>query len=555
MVLPRDRWARSIILLLMGQCMLVSAVVAETRTTDDYIAITVEAEDHSSVDDRWILTEPSTPAQDNDPDPNHSDGAVGNAYLELLPDMRVTHEDTFGPPTAIWNERGSGPRASYPLNFPEAGRYYVHIRAFSTGTEDNGIHVGLNDDFPLSGARMQFCTAGQGWAWSGRQRDAGGMGPCGAPKTIWVTVEEPGMNTFMISAREDGFEADRIMLIKDLSDNTRICKPTGVDDISCVNGSLENVDDVVDMDLEMETSTTLGNIEEEVDVTIVVRNRDGYDIAKDVMLTLDLELATKWSAMAVDEACEVDGTAIACDLGQVGPSGPEHEKYFEFSIQPLRSGILSIPASIKTSSIDDSPANDEVSVDIDVSDEGTLSQLSPVWAMPASAWEVDSETDLALSVTNTGVADADNADIRVSVPSGLIVSTLPDECTGIRAIQCSFQSLAVGERVDLVFGITPSSAGIYSATVIATAANLDGDDPTESYIIEATDAGQEVAVEVDLTDQGTTEKPDSAPAVSGVPANSGSGSMGLWLFMLLTLSLAGRGWYLLRSRRVSLTVC
>jgi len=554
MVLPRDRWARSIVLLSLGQFMLVSAVAAETRTTDDYIAITVEAEDHSSVDDRWILTEPSTPAQDNDPDPNHSDGAVGNAYLELLPDMRVTHEDTFGPPTAIWNQRGSGPRASYPLNFPEAGRYYVHLRAYSTGTEDNGIHVGLNGDFPLSGARMQFCTAGQGWAWSGRQRDAGGMGPCGAQKTIWVTVEEPGMNTFMISAREDGFEADRIMLLKDLSDNTRICKPTGVDDISCVNGSLENVDDVVDMDLEMETNTTLGNIEEEVDVTIIVRNRDGYDIAEDVVLTLDLELDTQWSAMQVDEACEVDGASIVCDLGQVSPSGPEHEKYFEFSIQPLRSGILSIPASIETSSIDDSPTNDEVSVDIDVSDEGTLSQLSAVWAMPGSAWVVDSETDLALTVTSTGVADAENADIRVSVPSGLIVSTLPAECTGIRAIQCSFETLAVDEQIELVFGITPSSAGIYSATVVATAANLDGDEPTESFIIEATDAEQEVEVEVEPTEPGTTETPDSAPAVSGVPVKSGSGSMGLWLTLLLTLTLAGRAWHLLRSLSVPLTV-
>jgi len=534
--------------------MLVSAVAAETRTTDDYIAITVEAEDHSSVDDRWILTEPSTPAQDNDPDPNHSDGAVGNAYLELLPDMRVTHEDTFGPPTAIWNQRGSGPRASYPLNFPEAGRYYVHLRAYSTGTEDNGIHVGLNGDFPLSGARMQFCTAGQGWAWSGRQRDAGGMGPCGAQKTIWVTVEEPGMNTFMISAREDGFEADRIMLLKDLSDNTRICKPTGVDDISCVNGSLENVDDVVDMDLEMETNTTLGNIEEEVDVTIIVRNRDGYDIAEDVVLALDLELDTQWSAMQVDEACEVDGASIICDLGQVSPSGPEHEKYFEFAIQPLRSGILSITASIETSSIDDSPTNDEVRVDIDVSDEGTLSQLSAVWAMPGSAWVVDSETDLALTVTSTGVADAENADIRVSVPSGLIVSTLPAECTGIRAIQCSLETLAVDEQVELVFGITPSSAGIYSATVVGTAANLDGDEPTESFIIEATDAEQEVEVEVEPTEPGTTEKPDSAPAVSGVPVKSGSGSMGLWLTLLLTLTLAGRAWHLLRSLSVPLTV-
>lgn len=543
MALPLDNWARSTILLAIGQFMVFGAAQADTRTTDDYIALVVEAEDHSSRDERWVLTEPSTPAQENDPDANHSDQAVGQAYLELLPDIRVTHDDPFGPPTAYWDTPGTGPKASYPMNFPEAGRYYVHLRAYSTGTEDNGIHVGLNNEWPSSGARMQFCTAGGGWSWSGRQRDAGGVGPCGAPKTIWLTVEEPGMNTVMISAREDGFEVDRIMLIKDLSDNTRICKPSGADDISCVNGSLENVDDVVDMAVELETETTTLGIEEEMHVTAIVRNRDGYDTAKQVVLNLDLSLGTKWDAVSVDEACEINGLAISCSLGQVRPSGPENEKLFEFTLQPLRSGTLSIPASIDTSSIDDAPANDEASIDVDVSDENTLSQLTVEWSEPSAAWVVDAETVLQATVTSTGVADAEQARIRISLPGGLVVTSLPDSCTGVQAIECAFESLPIGDDVVLSLGITPSNAGVYSAAVNATADNLDGEDIGATTIITVTEEAAP-APEPEPSEGGET--PGGADTGS-----SDSGSMGLWLFMLLALVLISRERSLSPVRRVA----
>ncbi len=554
MVLPRDKWARSALLLTMSQLMLVTTAVAETRTTDDYIAITVEAEDHSSVDDRWILTEPNTPAQDNDPDPNHSDGAIGNAYLELLPDIRVTHDDPFGPPTAIWNQRGAGPRASYPLDFPEAGRYYVHIRAFSTGTEDNGIHVGLNNDFPLSGARMQFCTAGQGWAWSGRQRDSGAAGPCGARKTIWVTVEEPGINTFMISAREDGFEADRIMLIKDLSDNTRICSPSGADDINCVNGSLENVDGVLDLNVEIEIENTQIDIEEEVPVTMVVRNLDRYDIAEEVVLSLDLDLDTQWSAVSVDDLCEVVDTSIVCNLGEVVPSGPEFERILDFTLQPLRSGALTIPALVETISIDDAPDNDAISATVEVFDEGSLSQLAVRWAALSSRWEVEAETNVTLIVESTGVGDADQVGIRVSVPSGLSITTVPSECVGAGSLQCTIETLAVGDRAVLMFGVTPARAGFYSLAAIADAANLDGDDVSQSFILEAFEVEElpeeEIPEELPVDETPDTETPDSSEAVSGVTSRSSSGSVGVWLFMLLAITLLNRSYVLSQARRI-----
>jgi len=197
--------------------------IAQTVQTNEYIYIGIEAEDHISKDDRWVLTDPSTPAILEDPDGNHSDGAGGSKYLELLPDVRVTHEDEFGPPTAYWGQPGQGPGAEYLVDIPEPGRYYVHVRAYSTGTEDNGMHVGLNGQWPESGQRMQFCSAAKrAWWWGSAQRDAGGNGSCGIEKSIWLDVPTAGVHTFEISAREDGFEIDRVALIKDLSNNTRV---------------------------------------------------------------------------------------------------------------------------------------------------------------------------------------------------------------------------------------------------------------------------------------------------------------------------------------------
>lgn len=543
MVLRIAKLAMSWVVLILAQWALVPNVLADTRTDTDYIALVVEAEDHSSKGERWVLTEPTTPAQENDPDANHSDQAVGQAYLELLPDTRVTHADEFGPPTAMWNQPGAGPKASYPMNFPEAGRYYVHLRAFSTGTEDNGIHIGLNNEWPDSGARMQFCTAGKGWSWSGRQRDSGGMGSCGAKKTIWITVEEAGEHVFMISGREDGFEVDRIMLIKDLSDNTRICSPSGADDIVCKNGKLENVDDVVNMEVTIESEVGLARIDEVVTVSVYVRNRDGYDTAKDVVLNLDLNLGTVWDTVTVDEGCEVDGTAITCDLGQVAPSGPEDEKLFEFTLQPLQSGVLEIPAQVTTSSVDGSQANDTASLSLDISDEGTLSKLTAQWVSANVSWVNGVETLLQVDVNNIGVAAATDVVISLTVANGLSITTRPQACSGTATLQCDVQEIAVDGSVRFELGITPSQTGMHSASVLATASNLDGADSSNSIIVSVVEPAvpdTETDNEADNesgsgTDTGSQESPSTSAT-----GTSSSGAFSVWLFMLLVMTLYAR---------------
>ena len=184
---------------------------------DGLVAIEAEHffEDDSADKPRaWTKTgEYTVPDITPDPDPPHVDGASGGLYLESLPDTRVTHDDPFEP-GALYNTPGQGPTLSYRVDFVTPGRYYVWVRAFSTGTEDNGIHVGIDDDWPDSGKRIQWCAGKNRWTWSNAQRDACGTA-CGCPGTIWIEVEEPGEHVIRFAQREDGFEFDKFVLTTD----------------------------------------------------------------------------------------------------------------------------------------------------------------------------------------------------------------------------------------------------------------------------------------------------------------------------------------------------
>ncbi|MEP3478967.1 MAG: DUF5060 domain-containing protein [Fuerstiella sp.] len=177
--------------------------------------VVVEAEDFDAVDRqdhrKWHLTTADqTAAVQPDPDPNHSAGASAGAYLEILPDTRVTHNDPLVNGVSFCNTPGQCSVLYYPVEFQKAGRYYVWVRMCCTGSEDNGLHVGIDGQWPNSGARLQFTGKHGQWQWDSRQRtDKVHTGVLGK---IWLDVDEPGLHTIMFSMREDGFEFDKFLL-------------------------------------------------------------------------------------------------------------------------------------------------------------------------------------------------------------------------------------------------------------------------------------------------------------------------------------------------------
>lgn len=180
--------------------------------------VVVEAENYDAVDRQehrqWCLTTlESTPGIQPDPDPSHAEGAVGGAYLELLPDTRVTHADPLVRGVSFAPRGGQCSVLYYPIVFEEPGRYYVWSRICCTGSEDNGMHVGIDGEWPESGQRIQFTGRHGQWQWDSRQRTE--KVHTGVLGQIWIDVAEPGLHTVMFSMREDGFEFDRFLLTQE----------------------------------------------------------------------------------------------------------------------------------------------------------------------------------------------------------------------------------------------------------------------------------------------------------------------------------------------------
>ncbi|MBN2314415.1 MAG: DUF5060 domain-containing protein, partial [Sedimentisphaerales bacterium] len=169
----------------------------------------------------YITTTDRTPDVSPDGDENHADSASGGAYLEILPDTRRTHDNKLIQGDNFSNEPGKMAVLVYPVHFNTPGRYYVWVRAYSTGSEDNGLHAGLDGVWPESGQRLQWCEGKRSWRWESKQRTQ--KEHCGEPYKIYLDIEQPGLHTIEFSMREDGFEFDKWLM----TTNRDFTRPAG----------------------------------------------------------------------------------------------------------------------------------------------------------------------------------------------------------------------------------------------------------------------------------------------------------------------------------------
>jgi hypothetical protein len=193
---------------------------------DGFIA--VEAEDfHSQELDeirKWYrVDEEHTPNVQPDIDGNHAASASGKSYLEILPDTRTNHDEELVRGENFSNMPGKLGILNYKVKFNNSGKYYVWVRCHATGTEDNGIHVGLNGEWVESGRRIQWCNSQNKWTWDSKQRTK--EEHCGIEKQIYLEIPKAGVHTISFSMREDGFEFDKWIMSKEYNISERIENP------------------------------------------------------------------------------------------------------------------------------------------------------------------------------------------------------------------------------------------------------------------------------------------------------------------------------------------
>lgn len=99
------------------------------------------------------------------------------------------------------------------MYFNNPGRYYLWVRAYSTGTEDNGLHVGLDGTWSESGQRLRWHEGKNSWRWESKQRTP--EKHSGEPHKIYLDIENAGLHVVSFSMREDGFEFDKWLMTKD----------------------------------------------------------------------------------------------------------------------------------------------------------------------------------------------------------------------------------------------------------------------------------------------------------------------------------------------------
>ena len=157
----------------------------------------------------YLTTSQSTPELKPDADPVHIAGASGGAYLEILPDTRATDQQKLIQGENFTDKAGLMAVLHYKVQINTPGRYYAWGRVFSTGPEDNGMHLGLDGQWPASGQRWQTVQKGK-WAWECKQRTA--EVHTGVPMQLFLDIDKAGEHEIMISMREDGFELDKFIL-------------------------------------------------------------------------------------------------------------------------------------------------------------------------------------------------------------------------------------------------------------------------------------------------------------------------------------------------------
>ncbi len=146
-----------------------------------------------------------------DPDPSHVVGASGEGYIEVLPDTRVTSDDSSDE-DGLFGTAGDGPLVLYYVAFPRAGTYYLWIRGFSTGTEDETVFFAIDQEWD-SGVLVKLCSGVEAWQWGSHERKDASS--CAMIGQVSLEVPSAGLHTVAVSAREDGLELDKWLLTTD----------------------------------------------------------------------------------------------------------------------------------------------------------------------------------------------------------------------------------------------------------------------------------------------------------------------------------------------------
>jgi len=419
--------------------------------------------------------------------------------MELLPDIRVTHNDDNIGGVTFWGNSGSGPRLEYTLDIPEPGRYIVWAKAFSTGTEDNGIHVGLNGEATPSGERIQWCGGKNNWTWSSAQRVD--ENHCGVPKTIYLDIENAGNNNIVFYAREDGFEIDQFLLVKDTSNGSADCRPQANDQLRCrntANGQHTGTYDIpvtvalngnsisdppanlvkIDMDLDLDASRQTAVVGDSIEYTVRLTNKGATYTATNVAVQISTDSLLTFNGSS--DCTTTGATSIQCNPAELAAGSSTTMK---FNLLVTREGSPRVDAQVSLDQTDNNPGNNAESVSITSSPaipdfDGSISSL----ASPKAIGLVNSGAQ-TLSISNLGLQNISGATVELQADVAISLVADSTSCNGTSPLVCTLEDIAPGATALLPVTVVPQMAG--TATITSTL-SVSGDEELANNTTSAT---------------------------------------------------------------------
>ncbi len=439
-----------------------------------HVAIRVEAENYTDSSERWYVTSTDNlPQITPDPDPPHTSTAGGNGYMELLPDTRVTHNDENISGVNFWGNGTNGPSLEYKINIPEAGRYYVYSKAFSTGTEDNGIHVGFKNEKPESGKRIQFCGGKNQWTWSSAQRVPDNH--CGVEKTIYLDIPAPGEHNIVFYAREDGFELDQFVLLKDPDDGTQSCVMYG-DRVRCrdtESGALIGTYDVpvtqtndgnitttqpvtpviVDLDIDISVDSQIVRVGDEINYSVDVKNKDNNDSATSVQVTVTIPDELTFVA---SNFCTATGNTLQCAFPEITS---QDEMTASFTATANAIGIHRVDSKVSADQNDTTMGNNAESIEIEASPAIPAYDASLTVQHGSNAIGINGSTTHLLLVRNVGLEPITDAQLQLN-SDALTIVTDSAGCAGDMSITCTLPEISPNQTLRMPVTISSASTGV-----------------------------------------------------------------------------------------------
>lgn len=477
---------------------LLAALTSSNLLADDYIAIRVDAENFTAKSDSWYLTSPdSIPDIQPDPDGEHTTGASNSAYMELLPDTRVTSLDQLISGTNYWGGPGGGPFLEYYVDVPEPGTYTVWVKMYATGTEDNGIHVGINDTKPLSGHKIQLCGGKNRWSWTSNQRTNDNH--CGVTQTITIDVPNAGPNTVTFYAREDGFEIDQFILLKETNPTIEDCYPLLSDKIRCANvQSGATIDDTVlplsiTIDGNTETtdpntpatepptpehepqvladlSLTMGenlSVEsgESFSVIVTVENTD-VNTASNTEVMLDVPNTLNFMS---GNNCFDNNNTVTCDFGII-PAGDTDSKILSFISNAV--GSHRVDGKVSSDITDPVSDNNEDSLQITVIEAATAFDAEVLASISSNIFSAQDSATIKLVINSIGTDAYPESQLVIKYGDGLTIDIPELLCTETALeLLCTLDEISQGGSSTVTATVSSQTEGDYSIETLVQSSN------------------------------------------------------------------------------------